>query len=85
VRLEVPGAVPSDHLPHNDPAALSAGYRLADYPVLALLARDRTEATRLDGRACLAIYESAPQGIDWSAVSADEKALMRLLGLCLSG
>lgn len=65
----------------TDPAAMHALYRLADFPVLASLAHGRTEATRLDGRACRYIYESALARIDWQVVSASELALMRSLGI----
>lgn len=33
-------------------------YLLADYPILAKLARDRTQAKRLDERACRYIYST---------------------------
>ena len=65
----------------SDPAIMHALYRLADYQVLASLARERTTATKLDGRACRYIYESALARIDWQAVSASELALMRSLGI----
>jgi hypothetical protein len=38
---------------------MHALYTLADYPVLAALAAKRTQASKLDGRACRAIYEDA--------------------------
>ena len=60
---------------------LHAIYRLADYPVLAALARNRTTATRLDGRACQSIYEAVSTRIDWNAVSASELAFMHSLGI----
>jgi hypothetical protein len=60
---------------------MHALYRLADYPVLAALARERTKATKLDGRACRHLYEAALPRIDWSAVSASELAFMRSLGI----
>lgn len=60
---------------------LHAIYQLADYPVLAAVARDRTMATRLDGRACQSIYESVSARIDWSTVSASELAFMQSLGI----
>lgn len=65
----------------NDAAVLHTIYQLADYPVLAALARDRTTATRLDGRACQSIYEAVSTRIDWNAVSASELAFMRSLGI----
>ncbi len=65
----------------TDYAVMQALYRLADYPVLAALARPRTAATRLDGRACLHLYKDALGVIDWLVVSSTEKDLMRRLGL----
>lgn len=65
----------------TDLAVMHALYRLADFPVLASLAQGRTEATKLDGRACRYIYESALARIDWQSVSASELALMRSLGI----
>ncbi|MDD5470497.1 MAG: hypothetical protein PHP05_01095 [Sideroxydans sp.] len=65
----------------NDPAVLHALYRLADYPVLAALAQERTTATKLDGRACRLIYSEALPRIDWQAVSASELAFLRSLGI----
>lgn len=53
---------------------------LADYPVLDFLAKERTKAKRLDGRACAAIYEAAISRIDWQTVSVNERAFMRSLG-----
>lgn len=67
----------------NDPAVMHALYRLADYPVLASLARERTEATKLDGRACRYIYEAALPRIDWRSVSESERAFMRSLGIAV--
>lgn len=64
-----------------DPSLLNSLHRLADYPVLAALAREGTEAIKLDGRACRYIYEAALHRIDWQAVSASEKAFMRSLGI----
>lgn len=66
---------------NNDPAVWNTLHRLADYPVLAALAREGTEATKLDGRACRYIYEAALPRIDWQAVSASERAFMRSLGI----
>ncbi len=64
----------------NQPLYMYALYTLADYPVLAELAAKRTQASRLDGRACRAIYDSALSGIDWQAVSEHEREFMRQLG-----
>lgn len=65
----------------NDPAVMNALYPLADYPVLASLAQGRTEATKLDGRACLHLYQDGLGDIDWLTVSVAEKDFMRALGL----
>ena len=65
----------------SDPAIMHALYRLADYQVLASLARERTTATKLDGRACRYIYESALARIDWQAVLPSERDFMLLLGI----
>ena len=62
-------------------SVLHSLYRLADYPVLAALSRDRSQATRLDGRACRYIYEAERQQIDWRAVSAHELDFVRSLGI----
>lgn len=67
----------------NDPALMHALHRLADYQVLAALAREGTEATKLDGRACRYIYEAELPRIDWQAVSASEQAFMRSLGIAV--
>lgn len=64
----------------NDTAMMQALYPLADYPVLAALAAERTQANRLDGRACRAIYDAALPGI-WQAVSDHEREFMRQLGV----
>lgn len=56
-------------------------YRLADFPVLSALARERTEATELDGRTCHFIYTESMDRIDWQALSASELALMKSLGI----
>lgn len=68
----------------DDPASFHALHRLADYPVLAALARESTKAIKLDGRACRYIYESALPRIDWLAVSASERAFMCSLGIALT-
>lgn len=72
-------------VPRDDPAIIHALYRLTDYPMLNSLASGRTTATRLDGRACRAIYETAlPHIIDWEAVSASERVFMRSLGIAFT-
>ncbi|MCK2127264.1 hypothetical protein [Thauera chlorobenzoica] len=92
---EEPGkAEPKPGLPHQ--AALIVGrrghrreslkplhalYTLVDYPVLAALAAERTQATRLDGRACRAIYENARQRIDWQAMPTHERDFAQRLGV----
>lgn len=65
----------------TDPVLWHALHRLADYPVLASLAQGRTEATKLDGRACLHLYQDGLGDIDWLTVSVAEKDFMRALGL----
>lgn len=64
-----------------EPANMHVLHRLSDYPVLATLARECTEAIKLDGRACRYVYEAALPRIDWKAVSANERAFMHLLGI----
>ncbi len=54
-------------------------YVLADFPVLAALAHERTEAVKLDGRACFSIYMDAFERIDRQALSAHELAFMESL------
>lgn len=65
----------------NAVKAWHALYLLADYPILAALARERTCATRLDGRACHHLYEQALDRIDWRDVTEHEQSLMRQLGI----
>lgn len=67
--------------PATDPDVWHALHPLTDYPVLAALAREGTEATKLDGRACRYIYEAAQARIDWQAVSLGERDFMRSLGI----
>jgi len=57
-------------------------YRLSDFPVLAGIARESTGATRLDGRACKALYLDALPLIDLATVSENELDFMRRLGVC---
>jgi inhibitor of KinA sporulation pathway (predicted exonuclease) len=64
-----------------EPSPLYKLYLLADFPVLAALASERTRATRLDGRTCQHLYKQAMARIDWQAVSASELALMKSLGI----
>lgn len=56
-------------------------HTLADYPVLATLAKGRTAATKLDGRACRFLYIEAISLIDEALLSDKEKALMQSLGV----
>lgn len=56
-------------------------YQLADYPVLKKLARARTTASRLDGRACRFIYTEALHEIDITELSESERQLFDALGL----
>ena len=60
---------------------MHALYRLADYPVLASLAQGRTEATKLDGRACRYLYTEAAATMDVSFIPAQELAFMRSLDI----
>lgn len=69
---------------NTDAAVMNALYTLADYPMLAELAAKRTQAGRLDGRACHAIYVEAMPGV-WQAVSDHEREFMRRLGLDSDG
>lgn len=54
-------------------------YRLADFPVLAQLAKDKTTATQLDSRACRHIYESNLDKLNPAKFSEHEMALIRTL------
>ena len=64
----------------SDSAVLHAVYTLADYPVLASIAAKRTQARKLDGRACLHLYKSALGEIDWMTITPQEKEFMQRLG-----
>lgn len=55
--------------------------RLADYPILAQLAKRHTAATRLDERACRMIYERGLPEIDLDTIQTDERELIEALGL----
>ena len=68
----------------TDPAVWHALHRLTDYPVLAALAREGTEAIKLDGRACRYIYEAGLPRIDWQALSVSERVFMRSLGIAIT-
>jgi hypothetical protein len=65
----------------NDPVVLHRLYRLSDYPQLESLARERTQATYLDGRACLELYKAALPSIDGQGLEPAEREFMRVLGL----
>lgn len=56
-------------------------HQLADYPVLEKLAKVRTTATRLDGRACRSIYQAALHEIDITCFTAPERQFFDALGL----
>lgn len=56
-------------------------YQLADYPVLEKLARVRTTASQLDGRACRFIYETALHEIDITSFSHSERHLFDAFGM----
>lgn len=64
-----------------NPAIWHGVYLLADFPVLAALAYKRTEAIKLDGRACHAIYIEAMDRLDWQDMPASELAFMKSLGI----
>jgi hypothetical protein len=72
---------PAQRFVPTDPATLHAVYALADYPVLAALAAERTQATSLDGRACRAMYEDARSRIDWQAMPPNEREFAQRLGV----
>lgn len=57
--------------------------RLADYPILAELARRRTKAVRLDRRACRYIYETGLSEIDPARIGEAERRLIEELGVPL--
>lgn len=57
---------------------------LAEYPMLAALARRHTEAKKLDGRAIASIYKAHLSDIDQQVVLVHERNLMRELGIELS-
>lgn len=65
----------------NDTAVMQALHRLADYPTLSALAATRTQATKLDGRACRYLYEAAGSALAQYEVSENERAFMQQLGV----
>ena len=65
----------------SDPDVLRAFHCLADYPALLVLAATRTQATKLDGRACRYLYEAAGSALVQHEVSEKERALMQQLGM----
>ena len=65
----------------GDPAVMQTLHQLAEYPVLAALAASRTQATRLDGRACRYLYEAAGSALVQYEVSEKERAFMQQLGV----
>jgi hypothetical protein len=62
-------AIPADHVL----------YKLTDYPTLALQARRRTTATRLDDMECRFICEDAISTMDLATVRDKDRLLMRSL------
>lgn len=66
----------------DDFVLLQSLYRLSDFPVLAGIARERTKATKLDGRACKMLYLDALPRIDLSTVADSELDFMRRLRVC---
>ena len=65
----------------GDPAVMQTLHQLAEYPVLAALAASRTQAARLDGRACRYLYEAAGSVLAQYEVSENERAFMQQLGV----
>lgn len=59
-------------------------FNLADYPVLAELARKRTDATQLDGWTCRSIYKKALKGINLGMLSETERQLLVALGVLVN-
>lgn len=57
---------------------------LADYPVLAELAKGRTKTVKLDGRACRHIYSEALSQLNTEMLTASERRLIGALGLLLN-
>jgi YgiT-type zinc finger domain-containing protein len=62
-------------------AVMQRLYKLSDYPQLEALARARTEALRLDGRACLHLYKTGLADIDWLGITPNEREFMCSLGI----
>ena len=65
----------------SDPAVMRAFHRLANYPALSVLAATRTQATKLDGRACRYLYKTAGSALPQHEVSENEQAFMQQLGV----
>ena len=65
----------------KDLSVMQALHQLADYPVLSALARQCTQATQLDGRACRFIYQAARSTLARHEMSEKEQAFMRQLGV----
>jgi hypothetical protein len=59
----------------------NALHKLSVYPVLAVLAKKHTTASRLDGRACRFIYQNSMSTIDWRQVQEQERVFMHRLGV----
>lgn len=58
-----------------------AFFKLADYPVLAELARKRAGAIQLDGRTCRSIYKKALTGVNLGTLTETERQLIDALGV----
>jgi len=65
----------------KEPSVMQALHQLADYPVLSVLAGQRTQAAQLDGRACRFIYQAAKSALARHELSEKEQAFMRQLGV----
>ena len=61
--------------------AMNALFTLDDFPVLASLARERTQASKLDGRACRHLYLESASKLEAPYIPSRELALMRILGV----
>lgn len=59
-------------------------FKLADYPVLAELARKQTDATQLDGRTCRSIYKKALKGTNHGMLTENERQLLGALGVLVN-
>lgn len=64
-------------------AKMNRLYLFADHPGIAAFIRDQTntEATRLDGRAIRAVFETNATGDDIAALTDGERALLDHIGV----